>query len=396
MNIKKIFSKRGLIFLKDLVLGIIAYIISMFIKKQDLWIIAERFNEARDNGYNLYKYIEENFEDKNVYYVIDKNAEDYKKFQNISNVIQFNSFKHHIYYWISSKLISTHINGYIPNEKAYKYIHKIIPHKGKKIFLQHGIIKDYLPQLLYKNTKLDLFVCGAKPEYEYIKKEYGYPKNHVKYLGLCRYDNLNDNILKNQILIMPTFRMQYYIEKYQSLTEEKKKQFLNGQFYKKYMELLSNDRLINELKKTKTQLVFYPHYEMQKYLNLFKEGISQYIKIANSNEYDIQNLLKESKLLITDFSSVFFDFAYMEKPIIYFQFDKDEYRDKHYKMGYFSYESDGFGNIETKTEELIDKILQYMYNDYKVENEYIVRKNKFFLYRDNDNCKRNYEAIKEI
>lgn len=43
-------------------------------------------------------------------------------------------------------------------------------------------------------------------------------------------------------------------------------------------------------------------------------------------KYDVQQLLKESLLLITDYSSVFFDMMYMNKPVIFYQFDENQYR----------------------------------------------------------------------
>lgn len=395
MKIKKVFSKRGCIFIRDIILGIIAYIISKFYTKKELWLISERYNEARDNGYHLYKYIKQNCKNENVYYVIDKKSKDYQRIKELKNIIQFDSFEHHLYYWRATKLISTHINGYVPNEKAYKYIHKLIKHRAKKVFLQHGIIKDCLPQLFHERTNLDLFVCGAKPEYEYVKEKFGYTSEQVKYLGLCRYDNLLNNKTKKQILIMPTFRMQYYIEKDEKIIDQKRNEFVNSQYYKTYNKLLKDQRLIRELTSRGIKLLFYPHYEMQKYLFLFKD-MPECVKIASNEEYDVQELLKESQLLITDFSSVFFDFAYMEKPIIYFQFDKEEYRKKHYEEGYFSYENNGFGPIEEKTGELVNRILEYIKDDYKVQEKYLERKRQFFLYTDNCNCKRNYEEIKKL
>ena len=67
-------------------------------------------------------------------------------------------------------------------------------------------------------------------------------------------------------------------------------------------------------------------------------------------------MIKKSALLITDFSSVFFDFGYMKKPIIYYQFDNELFRSNHYKEGYFSYERDGFGPVATKENDLISYI----------------------------------------
>ena len=44
---------------------------------------------------------------------------------------------------------------------------------------------------MYKSTKFDKFICGAKPEYEFIKNKFGYDDKRVKYLGFCRFDNLH-------------------------------------------------------------------------------------------------------------------------------------------------------------------------------------------------------------
>jgi len=60
---------------------------------------------------------------------------------------------------------------------------------------------------------------------------------------------------------------------------------------------------------------------------------------------DYQELIKESSLLITDYSSIFFDFAYLKKPVIYTHFDYNEYRENHVPEGYFNYKNDGFGPI---------------------------------------------------
>ena len=44
-------------------------------------------------------------------------------------------------------------------------------------------------------------------EYEYVEEQFGYPKDYVQLLGLPRFDNLNNNNLKkDQILVMPTWR----------------------------------------------------------------------------------------------------------------------------------------------------------------------------------------------
>ena len=56
-------------------------------RKRNIYLISERGDDARDNGYHLFKYIRENHIDDNVYYVINENATDLKKINKYENII---------------------------------------------------------------------------------------------------------------------------------------------------------------------------------------------------------------------------------------------------------------------------------------------------------------------
>lgn len=397
-KIKKITSKRFFIAFLGMIKCTFALIyVRLFRIRKDSWIICERKNEARDNGYHLFKYIVQNEKEQQVFYIISKESYDRNKVLNISkDVINFGSFKHWVYFFSSKALISTHINGYVPNELVYKYFAKRINIPGKKVFLQHGIIKDDLPQLYYEKTKLDLFICGAYPEYEYVNSSFHYPDGIVNYTGLCRYDNLIDYKVKKQILVMPTFRMDLYIEQDDVITKDKINYFYESDFYKNYNKLLNDKNLNSFLCSKNIKLLFYPHHEMQKYLPYFKIEKLSNIIVLTPKESDVQQLLKDSSLLVTDYSSVFFDFAYMLKNTLYFQFDYKKYRNSHYKQGYFDYNKNGFGNVIHNYEELIDNIKKIVNDDFKLSKKYSDRISRFFTYRDRDNCKRNYDAIRRL
>lgn len=49
------------------------------------------------------------------------------------------------------------------------------------VFLLHGITKDFLPMLTYPTFKTDIFICGAKTEYDYILKNFNHPKGVVQF-----------------------------------------------------------------------------------------------------------------------------------------------------------------------------------------------------------------------
>ena len=87
---------------------------------------------------------------------------------------------------------------------------------------------------------------------------------------------------------------------------------LNLSIIENSKSFINNQNLIDYLDKNDLELVFYPHFEIQRFLKDF-HSVSPRVIIASFNDYDVQELLMNSKMLITDFSSVFFDFAYMGK-----------------------------------------------------------------------------------
>ena len=382
----------------DLTKITIGFITASFVKinkeNRDVWLISERRDEAEDNGYHLFKYIRENYPEKKVYYIIDKKSESYKKIEKYKNIIDHNSLKHYIYYFLAEKHISAFQFFGVPETPFIWRLEKQGIIKKKKIFLQHGVIQSDLPFLHYKNTKYNLFICGAKLEYDYIKNIYGYPEDKIKYLGLCRYDNLYDYKVSNKILLMPTWRKWIGMTNEDNDKEKDISTFLDSDYYETYNSLINNVKLHNILEKNNFELLFYPHPEMQRFINLF-ECNNKKIRIVNRKKINLQELLKESKLLITDYSSIAFDFGYMYKSLVYYQFDKEKYNSEHFDDGYFKHNTDGFGPVVNNENELIEYIENIILGNYDCEI-YIERAKKFFPLHDKQNSKRNYIEIENI
>lgn len=363
-------------------------------KYKDIWLICERGTEAKDNGYWMFKYVRENHPKINVHYIIDKQYEkDYKKVRDLSNIIEYNSFEHKIAFILSKKVISTHIGFVEP--WSYKLYKMILDRKDKKkyIFLQHGVIYNDLSDILNKKaSRIDKFITSTKDEYNSIAntQNYGFFNDEVVQTGLARFDNLHKNIPKKQILLMPTWRKDITNPSYVKSKIVDDNIFLESDYYKRFKSLLNNKDLESILKKYEYKLVFYPHYEIQQYIKYFDVN-NQNIIIANKDEYDVQQLLMDSKLLITDYSSVFFDFAYMKKPIIHYCFDEL----KHYKSGYLDFKKDGFGQVISSEEKLVSLIEKYAKEDFKIEPVYEKRIKDSFTVRDDKNCQRIFEVIKK-
>ena len=366
----------------------IAKILFLFSKKYyNVWLISERGDEAKDNGYVFFEYLLKNHPDINTYYVISKKSKDVNRISDKSKIVNYQSFKHILMYINAEYLISTHLMGFSPEFHCFTKLEKkfaFFKGRGKKIFLQHGIIYNYLPAL--KNEKLDLFITSAEKEKEFICNEFNFSNKVVKCTGLARYDNLIGKS-KNFILVMPTWRQNLY---YMNNTE-----FMNTPYYKNW-NLLLNDKHINEiLEKNNLKLFFYPHYEMQRFLNCFDIKSSN-VFLIDSQKYQISDMLRECKIFITDYSSTFFDVAYMKKPVIFYQFDYNDFYKQHYQRGYLDLKTANFGYRGTKCKEIISYLDNICKRKYKIEDIQKKTIDSFYKYHDQNNCDRIYKEIKKL
>lgn len=347
------------------------------------WIICERGDDARDNGYIMFKYLRHEQQYINVYYLIKKKSVDYPKVKSLGKVVRYKSFKHWLLYRAAECRMSTHLTAFAPGN----YIGEWFKHHkqgGINVFLQHGITHNEFPSNYYEYNGSDLFICGAKPEYDHISKNCHYPEGNVVYTGFSRFDELHNYETKNQILVMPTWRS--YL---QGLS---KVEFKQSKYFQAWDSLLRSKELNDKLEKENTKLVFYIHYSLQKYSDCFT-GYDSNVTIADFNHYDVQTLLKESIFLITDYSSIFFDFAYMRKPLIYYQFDENEFYDKHYQRSYFNHRENGFGEVVNNEQNLTSSIIKLMDCNYKLDEMYLKRINYFFTLYDSNNSKRIFDSI---
>jgi CDP-glycerol glycerophosphotransferase (TagB/SpsB family) len=100
-------------------------------------------------------------------------------------------------------------------------------------------------------------------------------------------------------------------------------------------------------------------------------------------------------MLITDYSSVAFDFGYLNKPVIYAQFDRDEvYSGEHiFTKNYVSAEKDGFGPVVNNYAKTIETAIKLIKNDFVLPKKYRGRSERFYFYHDRKNCERLLKMI---
>lgn len=243
--------------------------------------------------------------------------------------------------------------------------------KTKNIFFTHGMtgIKKIGLDIHEKQNSFNsgyreefdyIFIEGCK-EREILIRAWNRPADNFFAMGLPRNDELISYseeyrqklrtklgipVGKKAILYAPTFR-----------------EYLKDGDLAAYLKPpIDFDYWLEQLKEEYV-LIITAHYEVAKMMNIPEiDGF-----VIDAFKYpNINDLMIASDLLISDYSSIIFDYSLMEKPIFSFDYDYDEYSKK---RGLYSGYSRLFYNGIIKTEEhLLELIVK---GDYRLNSEYV-------------------------
>lgn len=99
-------------------------------------------------------------------------------------------------------------------------------------------------------------------------------------------------------------------------------------------------------------VLFKPHYLI---INQYKyQGLNDFLYLMKE-DIDINELYVISDVLITDYSSVFFDFAILRRPILFYMYDLEEYKEN-IRGFYLDISTDLPGEVITEEDELIHRL----------------------------------------
>ena len=349
-------------------------------KDDNIWLLGERTNTAQDNGIVLFDWLQENTE-IDAYYVIDEESPDYAPLENHPKVLVFGSEKHFEIAIKAKVLLCTHdfenILPYKPARGFFGYEHTI------KVFLQHGVLgrKNVEYHKKYYDLPFDLFIVSSEAEkHEVVMKKMGYEENEVAVTGLARFDRLIQKDKPRDILLMPTWRD--WIN-----TDE---QFLSSEYYFAYSNLIQNPKLHSMLEENNINLNFYPHYRAQNYFETEVNALHDRVKFIPLGSNTVQSLLIDHALLITDYSSVSFDFSLLNKPVIFYHFDVERF----FRRGILRPVEDTFlGGIATYEEELLSLIEDRIIHEFA---NYDIDLAGISKYQDQQNSERIYQQVQTL
>ncbi|WP_413378323.1 CDP-glycerol glycerophosphotransferase family protein [Alkalihalobacillus sp. 1P02AB] len=359
-------------------------------EKRNIWLAFEKLSlSAHDSGYYFFDYVYKNKKHDEFYYIIRKDSPEMKNLKDKKDkVIYFMSFKYFVYMFASQLLISSDTKRNSYNLKLKKSrLAKILTHK-KLVYLQHGVnglkkVRDF-----HKNRGVfDLVIAPSEFEKQMIINDWGYDESEVAATGLARWDGLKDKtkeIEYKQIFLMPTWRTW--------MDGMEKSKFKDSEYYQKYNEFLSSKKLHALLEEHNIKLKFFLHPKFREYIDLF-ETDSPNIEKFGFLEVPMDEMIMQSSLMISDYSSVIWEMFYLKKPCVFFHFDKDKYVE--YEGTYMDLNNDLFGDVAYDTSELLKTVEHYINNGFEERDKFAELRNEYFTFMDNRNSERIYQAIQE-
>ena len=399
LNIKRTLKK---IVKKCIVLGwsIVYKNIFRFLPVNEKYIM---FDSFLGRGYScnpkaIHDYIKKNEDFLDYKFIWTYRKNNYRKVDN-SIMVRYRSLKYFFYlskskYWIFNSKLSEGI--YKKNNQIYvqtwhgtplKKLAKDIDIGDDKTFYRSEVSKEEMVRTYEKDAEMyDYLVSPNKFSTEKFQSAFGVKREKILETGYPRNDiltNVNqqkiDNIKKKLnipldkkiILYAPTWRDNTF--------DSKGYLYKPDVDFKKWKENLGNEWIV----------IYKPHYLIVN--DIKKDELVDFIYVASNND-DINDLYIISDLLITDYSSVFFDYGVLKRPILFYMHDLEEYKDN-LRGFYLNIYEDLPGPIIEKEDRLLEEICNIKDFSKEYKNKYQEFYRKFCSLEDGNSTKRLVERV---
>ncbi|WP_130860492.1 CDP-glycerol glycerophosphotransferase family protein [Gracilibacillus phocaeensis] len=375
----------------------LAFLVISLLPKAKKTVVFESFygKQYSDNPRAIYEYMEKHYPSYRLYWSVDKRF--YSMFQGKQlEVLPRFSWK---WLWILPRteylVNNSRLPNWIPKSVKTKYLQtwhgtplKKLGMDLEDIHMPGTNLKQYKLNFKQESLKWDYLISPNRYSSDIFTRafgfegkmlETGYPRND--FIINYQHDNKMRNNIKQSlsiplnkkvILYAPTWRDNQYFNK--------------GKY--KYQEELDMEMLQKELGEDYV-IILRMHYLVADHIDL--TGLEDFVVDASKYE-DIRELYLISDILITDYSSVFFDYANLKRPIIFFVYDLEEYRDM-LRGFYFDFENEAPGPLVKTNQQLLTEIKKLEQREWQPSQKELAFYQKFCYLEDGEASKKVIEDV---
>ncbi len=344
-----------------------------------IWLYCDSINIGADNGYLQFLHDWDKDDGVDRYYVFMGDADKLKQYftpEQEEKLIVYGTDIHKLLFLSAEYVICSFIDlkPRCPfNDSEYAF-YRDMP-QPKIIYVGHGVLHaDLTYTMSAERCKIDRFVISTYLEQKVLVEEYHYREKEILPFGAPRYDFIDKATpSKNRILYAPSWR-KYLADRYSDNNVIDLDLLKKSDYFSKIVTFLNSDELVGLLEENDLYLDVKLHPNAMSVvdeLGIFNSRIVFLHEKAKVEDY---------KIFITDISSYVFDFAYLQRPIIYFMPDMEMF-----KSGMHSYRrlhmplEEGFGNLTEEARALIKELDKLVRNEFKPEDIYLKRMKEIFI-----------------
>lgn len=371
-------------------------------KYHDSWALMDRIHDADDSAERLFRYLRDERPDINAWFVLEEGTPDWQRLEADGyrdRLVAHGSREWKLLLLNCRHLISSHADAPVVRPPE---IMRLTRPRWRFIFLQHGVIKDDLSGWL-NPKQIDLFITSTPQEHASIAGDhtaYTFTTKETALTGLPRFDRLREighrvgPEERDLVLIVPTWRhwLQPPLEP-GSQRRTVHPEVFDSEFMRSWMAVLEAEDLAKTCDARGLKIGFLPHPNLQPALDAMQ--LPPHVVPLSYHGQDVQQLFARAAVLVTDYSSIAFNAAYIDRPVVYFQFDQKRVLSGGHvgRKGYFTYERDGFGPVTYDAETAVAETVASLEHGHDPRPEYAARIAATFPQRDGKCCERVTAAI---
>lgn len=365
------------------------------------WLFVDRGFMADDNAEHLYRWVMRHHPERRIKFALHRKSPDWDRLEREGfSLVDIASPRYLAACLNCDWLISSQRANYIAKHYWRRWHPDVTLYRF--CFLQHGVTMNYMPR--FNNPHADLLVSASRPEYQAFSMNpdfaYVYSGREARLTGFPRHDALlrkaEAHPKPGTVLIMPTWRHTLAAGQTGDGQFQYAKKLADTEFFHRWQSVLQAEPLLHTAYAYGYRVAFYPHPHLRPLMHYFPlAGVT----VVSENTGSLQDILVDTALLITDYSSIAMETALLRRPVLYYQFDREDFFNHSHEQGrgrgYFDYERDGFGEVIVEEQALFRLAESYMRSGCRMKDVYLKRRDAFFPFNDRENCRRVYDALCE-
>ncbi|MFV0634378.1 CDP-glycerol glycerophosphotransferase family protein [Demequina sp.] len=348
--------------------------------RRPLWVIGETGYKAQDTGLHFFRYLMDHHPHIDARFVIDADSPDLAEAEAVGPVLLHGSPEHARAVLLADRIIGSHHPEYLFPVRTNDFKRAV---RAPRVFLQHGVMGTKWMAGLYGfgrgGFETDMFLVSSPSEKRMIERDFGYPPDRVVVTGLSRFDALlAPSTPERQILIIPTWR--------DWITDQAS--FHSSEFLENWLAFVRSPAVRDLVSSGNWRIRFILHPNFRHFAGVLEDAG---VEVIRQGDWSVQALMRQSAVLVTDYSSVGFDFALLRRPVIYFQFDRSRFLGP--QGSHLDLDAVLPGSVAFTAKEAALQLTSVVEGGCGVDDATFERATAFFPAMNRESCARVYSAV---